>query len=143
MIAPDDRGFTLGDGLFETLLALDGVPVHWDEHITRMMESARALGLPKPDAEAALNLVEASLKRAGLATGRAAVRINWSAGSGGRGLDAADLDRATPDTAAVSALARTAASEAAAAQFASSGRLKTRRLDYLRAPGGNTGRGGR
>ena len=87
MIAPDDRGFTLGDGLFETLLALDGVPVHWDEHITRMMESARALGLPKPDAEAALNLVEASLKRAGLATGRAAVRINWSAGSGGRGLD--------------------------------------------------------
>ena len=79
---------------------------------------------------------------AALASGRTGSN-NVVSASGGRGLDAADLDRATPDTAAVSALARTAASEAAAAQFASSGRLKTRRLDYLRAPGGNTGRGGR
>ncbi len=87
MIAPDDRGFTLGDGLFETLLAVDGVPIHWGEHIIRMMQSAQALGLPKPDQAKALGLVEAALKQGGLVSGRAAVRINWSAGPGGRGLD--------------------------------------------------------
>jgi hypothetical protein len=71
---------------------------------------------------------------AALASGRTGSG-NVVSASGGRGLDAADFERATPDSAAVAALSRTAASEAAAEKFARSGGLKTRKLDYMRAPG--------
>jgi hypothetical protein len=77
---------------------------------------------------------------AALASGRTGSN-NVVSASGGRGLDATDLARATPDNASVAALSRSAASEAAAAQFAKSGGLKTRHIDYMRAPG--SGRGGR
>ena len=77
---------------------------------------------------------------AALASGRTGSN-NVVSASGGRGLDAADFARATPDPASVSALSRIAASEAAAAQFAKSGRLQTRRIDYIREP--KTGRGQR
>lgn len=70
---------------------------------------------------------------AALASGRTGSN-NVVSASGGRGLDAADLARATPDAAAVSALSRSAASETAATQFAKTGGLKTRNLDYMRAP---------
>ena len=72
-----------------------------------------------------------------LASGRTGSN-NVVSASGGRGLDAADFARATPDPASVSALSRSAASEAAAEKFASSGRLKTRRIGYIREP--KTGR---
>lgn len=74
---------------------------------------------------------------AALASGRTGSG-NVVSASGGRGLDAADFERATPDSAAVAALSRTAASEAAAAQFARSGGLKTRKIDYIRAPKSST-----
>ena len=32
----DDRGFALGDGLFETVLALDGRLIRWGEHMARL-----------------------------------------------------------------------------------------------------------
>lgn len=75
-----------------------------------------------------------------LASGRTGSN-NVVSASGGRGLDAADFARATPDPASVSALSRSAASEAAAEQFARSGRLQTRRIDYIRQP--KAGRGQR
>ena len=74
---------------------------------------------------------------AALASGRTGSG-NVVSASGGRGLDAADFERATPDSAAVAALSRTAASEAAAEKFARSGGLKTRKIDYIRAPKTNT-----
>lgn len=70
---------------------------------------------------------------AALASGRTGSG-NVVSASGGRGLNAADLERAKPDSAAVAALTRTAASEAAATAFARTGGLKTRRIDYIRAP---------
>jgi len=76
---------------------------------------------------------------AALASGRTGSG-NVVSASGGRGLDAADFERATPDNEAVSALSRTAASEAAAAQFARSGGLKTRKVEYIRAPQTSTRR---
>ena len=79
---------------------------------------------------------------AALASGRTGSN-NVVSASGGRGLDAADFERATPDGTAVSALSRTATSEAAAQQFARSGGLKTRKLDYIRAPKTSTRRGQR
>ena len=90
MIEPDDRGFTLGDGLFETVLAEAGVLADWDAHMARLAEGCRALGLPAPDAEVVAVRAHAVLADGGLLGARAAVRIAWSAGRGGRGLDRPD-----------------------------------------------------
>ena len=87
MIAPDDRGFTLGDGLFETLLAQDGDLEAWTAHIDRLGAGCRALGLPAPDPELVRRESVRALQAAGLEDARAAVRITWTAGPGGRGLD--------------------------------------------------------
>lgn len=85
-IALDDRGFTLGHGLFETILWSDGRPEYWDAHVERLERGCRALGLPLPErdrmAAAATEALYAQAKPP-----RAAVRINWSAGPGDRGLD--------------------------------------------------------
>ncbi len=53
MIAPTDRGFTLGDGLFETLAARDGRLRDEDRHLDRMIAGCAVLGLPAPDREEA------------------------------------------------------------------------------------------
>ncbi|MFC3078737.1 aminotransferase class IV [Phenylobacterium terrae] len=87
MIPADDRGLTLGDGLFETVLALSGRLVDWDAHLQRMAAGCQVLGLPAPDAAGADQLARAALAAAGLGEGRAAVRLTLTAGSGGRGLD--------------------------------------------------------
>lgn len=44
-----DRGFVLGDGLFETLVVRRGLPVLWHEHIERLMATAEVLHFPVPD----------------------------------------------------------------------------------------------
>jgi branched-subunit amino acid aminotransferase/4-amino-4-deoxychorismate lyase len=82
----DDRGLSLGDGVFETLLLRDGTPRALDEHLQRWQAGARLLQLPPPpDAEQLRPLVAEAVARSGLRAG--ALRLNWSAGSGGRGLD--------------------------------------------------------
>ncbi len=43
-----DRGFQLGDGIFETLRVRRGVPIEWDEHVARLLESAAVLAHPAP-----------------------------------------------------------------------------------------------
>lgn len=85
MIPPDDRGFTLGDGLFETVLAEGGVLRDWDAHMARLAQGVAILGLPRPAADVVRVEAERALGACGAA--RAAVRVSWSAGSGGRGLD--------------------------------------------------------
>jgi branched-chain amino acid aminotransferase/4-amino-4-deoxychorismate lyase len=87
VIAADDRGFTLGDGLFETVLARDGELTLWDVHMARLARGCAVLALPAPDPSACLEAALAALAGAGLGSGRAAVRLTWSAGPGGRGLD--------------------------------------------------------
>jgi branched-chain amino acid aminotransferase/4-amino-4-deoxychorismate lyase len=85
-IAPDDRGFTLGHGVFETVLWEGHRLGHWEAHLARLAHGAQALGLPAPDPAVCRNAVEAALKAADYPA-HAAVRVNWSAGGGGRGLD--------------------------------------------------------
>jgi len=87
MIPYDDRGLLLGDGLFETILADGGRLVWWPEHMARLRAGSAALGLPEPDTDQILSAAEVALQTAGLAAARAAVRVTWTAGSGGRGLD--------------------------------------------------------
>src|ERR1700712_5150262 len=86
-IAPTDRGFTLGDGLFETVLGDHGRLVLWTEHMRRLTQGCDVLGLPSPDAEACATAASNALADADLEDARAAVRLSWTAGPGGRGLD--------------------------------------------------------
>ena len=81
-VPADDRGLTLGDGLFETILARDGELVLFEAHLARMDAGCLALDLPPPDPEEALRLC-----RSAAGPGRMAVRLTLTAGSGGRGLD--------------------------------------------------------
>lgn len=82
----DDRGYTLGHGLFETILCVGGELIWWDEHLRRMAEGCGTLGLPSPDPALCLAAARDAWTAAGRPD-RAAVRLNWSAGSGGRGVD--------------------------------------------------------
>jgi len=86
-LPPDDRGFTLGDGLFETVLAEAGVLVRLPAHLARLAAGCEALGLPAPDPAEAEGLLREALTHAGLTDTRAAARLTLTAGSGGRGLD--------------------------------------------------------
>jgi branched-subunit amino acid aminotransferase/4-amino-4-deoxychorismate lyase len=93
VIAADDRGFTLGDGLFETLLAERGELQHLDAHLDRLAAGCGVLGLPVPDRDEATQAMRDALAAAGLGDARAAVRLNLTAGVGGRGLDRPDALR--------------------------------------------------
>ncbi|PIB93690.1 aminotransferase class IV [Caulobacter sp. FWC2] len=125
----DDRGLLLGDGLFETMLALNGALLHPAAHLDRMAAGCAVLGLPFDRDEA-----ERCVREAAPAAGRFAVRLTLTAGSGGRGLDrpAAPLPRlfaaaapSTPPAAPASAIvAATRRNEGSPAS-----RLKT--LSYL------------
>ena len=102
MIPLDDRGLLLGDGLFETLLWVDGQIQCLDAHLARLAAGCETLGLPTPDLDEAARLCRAAPGEAGLESGRAAVRLTLTAGSGGRGLD-------RPATPVVRLVARAAA----------------------------------
>jgi len=84
MIPETDRGLTLGDGLFETILSRDGELVLLEAHLDRMARGCETLGLPPLDRTRAQRLCE---EAAANVSGRAAVRLTLTAGSGGRGLD--------------------------------------------------------
>ncbi len=87
-VPADDRGLTLGVGLFETVLARDGRLAHWEPHLDRLARGCAALGLPAPDRALCAVRVHDTLAQAGLLKGRAAVRLSWTGGSGARGLAA-------------------------------------------------------
>jgi branched-chain amino acid aminotransferase len=84
-----DRGFQLGDGLFETLRARRGVPIEWDEHHARLREGADVLAIRLPTEETLRSglrvLLDAEhLSGPGderLAPGDASVRITASRGA--------------------------------------------------------------
>ncbi len=82
-----DRGFTLGDGLFETIL-WDGARLRrFSRHVARLHASAAALGLPLPPGGDRLGEIsEDLLRRNGLQSAPAAMRITWTAGVGDRGV---------------------------------------------------------
>lgn len=86
-----DRGFTLGDGLFETMRVYGGRIFRVHEHIERLERSAARIGLPLPTglADAASQTAAAN----GLA--EAAVRLTVSRGPGPAGLEPPESVRPT------------------------------------------------
>jgi branched-chain amino acid aminotransferase len=86
-----DRGFQLGDGVFETLRARAGRPTELDEHVDRLGRSAAGLGIPLPaDVAATLRRAIDELlvaEHLGGPDGDASIRITVSRGTFlGRGL---------------------------------------------------------
>lgn len=76
-----DRGFTVGDGLFETIAIRDGGPRLWQAHAERLLDGCRRLAIPAPSMDD-LRL-ELERARAGAASGSA--RITVTRGPGPRG----------------------------------------------------------
>ncbi|MEQ1890788.1 MAG: aminotransferase class IV [Alphaproteobacteria bacterium] len=86
-IDPGDRGFLLGDGIFETLLAVDGAVRHGPKHLARLSGASGILGLsvPYPKIEimaAMLQLLHVNQLR----LGRSALRLTLTRGAGARGV---------------------------------------------------------
>lgn len=77
---PADRGLAYGDGVFETLLAVDGEPVWWDGHWQRLLRGCELLGLPAPQAGPVHDQA-----RALAGAGRCVVKLVLTRGPGGRG----------------------------------------------------------
>ena len=110
-VAVTDHGFTVGDGVFEAVKTLDGVPFALTRHLARLERSAAGLGLPVPDLDDVRRGVAAVLDGAEKdPIGR--LRITWTAGphpmGSGRGGGPATLvvaysaiDHAPPETAVV------------------------------------------
>ena len=82
----NDRGLLLADGLFETVLIEQGEPQLLMAHIARWHQSAALLAMPRPPLlEVVQALAREAAARSGITTG--ALRLNWSRGGGGRGID--------------------------------------------------------
>jgi branched-chain amino acid aminotransferase len=80
-ISPFDRGFLLGDGVFETMRAYGGRCFAMDEHLARLAGSCALLRLDVPDGLP--SIVDDVLRANDLRD--AAVRITITRGPGGRG----------------------------------------------------------
>lgn len=75
-----DRGFTLADGIFETLLGINEKPVWFAEHLRRLRDGASQLGLHIAFEDRALEAAVVGLLRSnGFA--RSAVRITLTRGA--------------------------------------------------------------
>ncbi|QIG47943.1 class IV aminotransferase [Nordella sp. HKS 07] len=84
-VDPGDRGFLLGDGLFETIAVFNGSPIWLTEHLDRMLAGAALLGIPADRASIAAAVAETL--RAG-AHRHGILRITLTRGAGVRGLAA-------------------------------------------------------
>lgn len=80
-ISPMDRGFTLGDGIFETVRVSAGAPLWLDDHFARLASGAAFLGIPVPlELDSLKAIVAALLERAAMK--EAALRITLTRGAG-------------------------------------------------------------
>jgi 4-amino-4-deoxychorismate lyase len=79
-ISVDDRGLQYGDGLFETMAAVDGRVRNFERHMERLAEGGRRLGLPVPDAA----LLADECERALAGMGAGSVKLMVTRGPGPR-----------------------------------------------------------
>jgi 4-amino-4-deoxychorismate lyase len=79
-IAVDDRGLQYGDGLFETMAAVDGRVRNLERHLDRLGEGCRRLGIPMPERAQ----IEAECERALEGLGVGAVKLMITRGPGPR-----------------------------------------------------------
>ncbi|MFF9897221.1 MULTISPECIES: aminotransferase class IV [Streptomyces] len=83
-----DHGLTVGDGVFETVKAVDGRLFALTRHLDRLARSARGLGLPEPDLDEVRRASAAVLDANPTALGR--LRITYTGGLSPLGSDRGD-----------------------------------------------------
>lgn len=81
-ISPRDRGFTLADGLFETMRVQNGVVFRIDRHLARLSAGLGIMSIPEP--ADLRGCVEHAVARAGLP--RVSLRLTITRGAGPGGL---------------------------------------------------------
>jgi branched-chain amino acid aminotransferase len=79
-VSPADRGFTVGDGVFETMRTYGGRPFAVRRHLERLAASADALGLVLPSVGDLAAAVDAVVEANGLPESR--IRLTVTAGEG-------------------------------------------------------------
>lgn len=80
-----DHGMTVGDGVFETLKVVDGVPFATARHLARLARSARGLGLQPPEeglVRTAITELLDSCRGDAPSLSLARLRLTWTAGPG-------------------------------------------------------------
>lgn len=81
VVAASDRGLAYGDGLFETMVAIDG-RIRWlDYHLERLMLGCQRLAIPEPPRETLVNELLARV----WPDGQCIVKLVLTRGSGPRG----------------------------------------------------------
>ncbi|MFI0774258.1 aminotransferase class IV [Streptomyces sp. NPDC021212] len=80
-----DHGLTVGDGVFETVKAVDGRAFALTRHLHRLARSAHGLGLPEPDLDEVRRACEAVLADNPMPLGR--LRITYTGGVSPLGSD--------------------------------------------------------
>lgn len=86
-ISPADRGFLLGDGLFETMRAYSGNIFRLDAHLERLLAGADFLGIRVLVGKVALRqALYRTLEENGLSQRDASLRLTLTRGIGPRGL---------------------------------------------------------
>ena len=91
-VSVSDRGITLGDGIFETILILNGKPKLLKEHLDRWHASAELLNMNSPPNETSIrSLLNDGIRRANLSNQNGSIRLNWSRGTSSiRGINIAE-----------------------------------------------------
>ncbi len=100
-VSPLDRGLTLGDGIFETVLARNGSPVFLESHLARLRSGLTVLGFELRKLSAFFTDIQAGaitklMEKNGLAETTARVRITITRGETAGGISA--ITDATPTT---------------------------------------------
>ncbi|MQS11440.1 aminodeoxychorismate lyase [Streptomyces kaniharaensis] len=83
-----DHGLTTGDGVFETVKAVDGQAFALTRHLDRLTRSARGLGLPDPDREQVREACVQVLAANPMPLGR--LRITYTGGNAPLGSERGD-----------------------------------------------------
>jgi branched-chain amino acid aminotransferase len=79
-----DHGFTVGDGVFETIAIREGTPFAVRPHLDRLVRSAVCLGLRRPDRDELQQAVDMTVA-ANPALVRGALRVTYTSGPGSVG----------------------------------------------------------
>lgn len=94
VVSAFDRGFLYGDGLFETLRVMNGVPLGWDAHWRRLANGAETLKLKLPFTSDFLRAQARELSRQNQLP-EALLRLTLSRGVGQRGYSPRGADAPT------------------------------------------------
>lgn len=89
-IVVSDHGLTVGDGVFEAIKVVEGVPFALTRHLQRLARSASGLGLPEPDLDEVRRGVDAVLEGTPIPLGR--IRITYTGGPAPLGSGRGDAD---------------------------------------------------